>query len=244
MRYGIFGDIHSNLEALEAVLEDMQVQKVTHLVCLGDIVGYNANPSECLEMVRALGCPVVKGNHDEEASDDRSIEHFSELAYTSMKHTRDSLNETQKRYLKGLPLQRSVADFSIVHSSLDGPARWVYVLTAQEAEQSFVYQRSTLCFFGHTHVPNAFILDGAVHECFYRRLNLQPGKKYYVNAGSVGQPRDGDWRASYAIYDPGQSMVELRRVPYDLAKAQQKILQLGLPEEVGERLAERLANAV
>jgi predicted phosphodiesterase len=240
MRYGIFGDIHSNQEALEAVLEDMQAQKVSNLVCLGDIVGYNANPSECLELVRALGCPVVKGNHDEEASEERPIEHFSELAYVSMKHTRDSLNEEQCRYLRGLPMQRNVGDFSIVHSSLDGPARWVYVFSAQEAEQSFVYQRSPLCFFGHTHVPNAFILDGSVHECFYRRLVIQPDKKYYVNCGSVGQPRDGDWRASYAIYDRAQSVVELRRVPYDLARAQEKILKAGLPE----RLAERLANAV
>jgi predicted phosphodiesterase len=240
MRYGIFGDIHSNLEALEAVLEDMQVQRVSNLICLGDIVGYNANPAECLELVRALGCPVVKGNHDEEASEARDIEHFSELAYVSMKHTRDSLSEEQKRYLRTLPMQRNVGDFSIVHSSLDGPARWVYVFSSQEAEQSFVFQRSQLCFFGHTHVPNAFILDGAVHECFYRKLILQKGKKYYVNCGSVGQPRDGDWRAAYAIYDSAQLMIELRRVPYDLARAQEKILKAGLPE----RLAERLANAV
>ena len=88
MKFGIFGDIHSNLEALEAVLEDMQTQKVTHAVCLGDIVGYNANPSECLEIVRALGCPVIKGNHDEEASEDRDIEHFNPLAKASMNYSR------------------------------------------------------------------------------------------------------------------------------------------------------------
>lgn len=240
MRYGIFGDIHSNQEALEAVLEDMQVQKLTQLVCLGDIVGYNANPAECLEMVRSLGCPVVKGNHDEEASEDRDIEHFSELAYVSMKHTRDSLSEDQKRYLRTLPMQRNVGEFAIVHSSLDGPARWIYVFSAQEAEESFVYQRTHLCFFGHTHVPNAFIHDGTTHECFYRKLVLQEGKKYYINTGSVGQPRDGDWRAAYAIYDSTAKTIELRRIPYDLAQAQEKILKAGLPE----RLAERLANAV
>lgn len=240
MRYGIFADIHSNQEALEAVLEDMQAQRVSHMVCLGDIVGYNANPAECLELVRALECPVVKGNHDEEASEDRDIEHFSELAYVSMKHTRESLSDEQKRYLRSLPMQRAVSDFTIVHSSLDGPARWIYVFSAQEAEQSFIYQRTQLCFFGHTHVPNAFILDDSVQECFYRKLTLQPGKKYYVNCGSVGQPRDGDWRASYAIYDPAQSQIELRRVPYNLAKAQEKIIHAGLPD----RLAERLANAV
>ncbi len=241
MRYGIFADIHSNQEALEAVLEDMQNHKVTHTVCLGDIVGYNANPVECLNLVRALGCPIVKGNHDEEASEDRPIEHFSELAYVSMRHSREALSEEDKKFLRSLPMQRNVADFSIVHSSLDGPARWIYVFTSREAEASFVYQRTQMCFFGHTHVPNAFILDGQdVQECFYRRLVLKPGSRYYINTGSVGQPRDGDWRASYAIYEPDSGTVEMRRVPYDLSKAQQKILRAGLPE----RLAERLANAV
>ena len=112
MRFGIFGDIHSNQEALEAVLEDMQKEKVTHAVCLGDIVGYNANPSECLELVRALACPIVKGNHDEEASEDRDIEHFNPLAYQSMMYSRSQLSDEQKKFLRSLPFQKTVGDFT------------------------------------------------------------------------------------------------------------------------------------
>jgi len=240
VKFGIFGDIHSNQEGLEAVLEDMQNQKVTHAVCLGDIVGYNANPSECLELVRLLGCPIVKGNHDEEASEDRDIQHFNPLAYQSMSYSREHLSDEQKKYLRSLPMQKNIGDFTVVHSTLDGPARWHYVFTAEDAEKSFTYQRSQVCFFGHTHVPHLFVHDTRVHEFFYKRVVLQPDKRYFVNVGSVGQPRDGDWRSAYVIYDPEEKVIELRRIPYDLAKAQEKILNVGLPD----RLAERLANAV
>lgn len=240
MRFGIFGDIHSNMEALEAVLEDMQAKQVTHTVCIGDIVGYNANPSECLELVRALGCPIVKGNHDEEASEDRDISHFNELAYTSMQYSRDQLSNEQKKFLRSIPMQRPVSNFTVVHATLDGPARWGYVFSALEAESSFTYQRTQICFFGHTHVPHVFIRDTKVHEFFYRKIDIKPDKRYFVNVGSVGQPRDGDWRSAYAIYDTEENSIELRRIPYDIAKQQQKIVQAGLPE----RLAERLANAV
>ena len=106
MRFGIFGDIHSNLEALEAVLEDMQAQAVTHTVCIGDIVGYNANPRECLEIVRALGCPIVKGNHDEEASEGREVEHFNDMALSAIRFTRAQLTKEQREFLRALPLQR------------------------------------------------------------------------------------------------------------------------------------------
>ncbi|MEM1158195.1 MAG: metallophosphoesterase family protein [Verrucomicrobiota bacterium] len=241
MRFGIFGDIHSNQEALEAVLDDMQAQRVTHTVCIGDIVGYNANPAECLELVRSLGCPVVKGNHDEEASEDRPIDHFNPLAFESMTYSRKQLSEDQKKYLRSLLMQKTIHDFTVVHSSLDGPARWIYVFALTEAQNSFVYQRTQVCFYGHTHVPTAYILeDGGVQECFYKRLVIQENKQYYINVGSVGQPRDGDWRAAYAIYDTEENTVDLRRVPYDINLAQQKIIEAGLPE----RLAERLANAV
>jgi predicted phosphodiesterase len=239
MRFAIFGDIHSNLEALEAVLEDMQGQGVTHTVCIGDIVGYNANPRECLEIVRALGCPVVKGNHDEEASEVRDVEHFNDLALAAIKYTRQQLTKEQREFLRALPLIRPVNSFTVVHSTLDQPHRWGYVFTSLEADASFMYQKTNLCFFGHTHVPHVFIRDTKVHEYLYKKIDLQPDKKYFVNVGSVGQPRDGDWRAAYVIYDNVANTIELRRLPYDLAKAQAKILKANLPS----RLAERLANA-
>jgi predicted phosphodiesterase len=240
MRFGIFSDIHSNLEALEAVLEDMQGQSVTHTVCLGDVVGYNANPRECLEIVRALGCPLVKGNHDEEASEIRDVEHFNDLALASIRHSRQQLTKEQKEYLRALPFMRPVNNFTVVHSTLDQPQRWGYVFSSLEADASFIYQKTQVCFFGHTHVPHVFIRDTKVHEFFYKKIEIQPDKKYFVNVGSVGQPRDGDWRAAYVIFDNEANTIELRRLPYDLAKAQAKIMKVGLPA----RLAERLANAV
>jgi predicted phosphodiesterase len=240
MKYGIFGDIHSNLEALEAVLEDMQEQDVTHTVCIGDIVGYNANPRECLEMVRSLGCPVVKGNHDEEASEVREVEHFNDLALASIQYSRQHLSKDQKQFLRNLPLMRPVNSFTVVHSNLHEPSHWGYVFSVMEAECSFQHQKTNLCFFGHTHVPHVFIRDQKVHEFCYKKIDVQPDKKYFVNVGSVGQPRDNDWRSAYVIYDSAANTIELRRVPYDLAKAQAKIMSVGLPP----RLAERLANAV
>ena len=187
MRFGIFGDIHSNLEALEAVLEDMQAQAVTHTVCIGDIVGYNANPRECLEIVRALGCPIVKGNHDEEASEIRDIEHFNDLALASIKYSREQLTKEQKEFLRALPLMRPVNNFTVVHATLDQPNRWGYVFSCLEAESSFQYQKTSVCFFGHTHVPHVFIRDdvgrapvavaGLAHaadvdEVFFLRLDV------------------------------------------------------------------------
>jgi len=240
VKFGIFGDIHSNLEALEAVLEDMQDQKVTQAVCLGDIVGYNANPSECLELVRGIGCPIIKGNHDEDASEDWPLKDINELALMSMEYSRSQLSDEQKKFLRGLPMYKQIGHFSVVHSTLDNPVHWHYVFTAEDAARSFVHQRTQICFHGHTHVPHLFVKDSAVHEFSFKRVVVQDGKQYFVNVGSVGQPRDGDWRAAYAIYDSVQKVIELRRVPYDLAKAQTKILEAGLPD----RLAERLANAV
>jgi predicted phosphodiesterase len=241
VKYGLFADIHSNLEALEAVLEDMQSQGVAQMVCVGDIVGYNADPEECLHMVRALGGPIVKGNHDEEASEDRDISHFNQLALESMMFCRKKLKDEDKEFLRELPLQITVDNFTVVHATLDVPACWNYVFRIPDAVSSFTYQRSQLCFFGHTHIPQVFIHDGEqVQEFLYRKIQLQDDKRYMINVGSVGQPRDGDWRAAYVIYDNEEKLVELRRIQYDVVKAQQKVMKAGLPP----RLAERLANAV
>jgi predicted phosphodiesterase len=240
MRYGIFGDIHSNLEAFEAVLEDMQSAGVTHTLCIGDIVGYNANPRECLEIVRALGCPVVKGNHDEEACETTDMSHFNDLAQVSMDFSRNQLTKEGKDFLRSLPYHRPIQDFTIVHATLDRPNGWNYIFRTDDAYLSFKHQKTNLCFYGHTHVPRVYILEqDQVSEFSYRKFKLEPDKKYFINVGSVGQPRDGDWRAAYVVYDTEQHSVELRRLPYDLARAQNKILMAGLPP----RLAERLASA-
>jgi predicted phosphodiesterase len=236
-RIAIFSDPHANVEALEAVLEDARQQNCTRFVCLGDVVGYNASPRECIERVRKMGCPIVKGNHDEQASINASSRDFNELAEYAIQWTRDNLTEEDKEWLRSLPLQRQVCDFTIVHATLDRPAQWGYVFNNLDAAASFAYQHTSVCFFGHTHVPMAFIRDENIKRVCVDQLRIESGKKYFINVGSVGQPRDSDWRAAYCIYDVENNVVEQRRIEYDLATAQRKISKAGLPRLLAERLA-------
>jgi predicted phosphodiesterase len=237
MRLAIFGDIHANLEALNAMLADAQAQGVTDYVCLGDIVGYAANPHECVEIVRGLGCPVVKGNHDEQASVTEDLVGFNPLAEEAINWTRKQLTEEDKDWLRNLKMVRQVRDFTIVHATLDTPTKWGYVFNQLDAEASFTYQHTQLCFYGHTHAPRAYVRDGSVRSQALDKLVLEPGKKYFVNVGSVGQPRDGDWHAAYCIYTPAEQRVDLRRIEYDIWSAQDKIVAAGLPQRLADRLA-------
>jgi len=238
MRFAIFSDIHSNLEALEAVLRDAEENRCTDFVCLGDVVGYNANPRECVARIRELDCPVVKGNHDEQASLTDSSRDFNELAEQAINWTREQLDEADKQWLRDLRYQRQVRDFTIVHATLDAPEQWSYASNILDAVASFTYQHTAVCFFGHTHVPMAFIREEkGVRRERIEQLQIDMTKKYFINPGGVGQPRDGDWRAAYAIYDVENNLVEQRRVEYDLELAQKKIIQAGLPRLLAERLA-------
>jgi diadenosine tetraphosphatase ApaH/serine/threonine PP2A family protein phosphatase len=237
MRFAIFSDIHANLEAFEAVLADARDNKCTDFVCLGDVVGYNANPHECVERLREMDCPIVKGNHDEQASLLESSRDFNEMAEAAIQWTRDHLTEEDKEWLRGLKLQRQVRDFSIVHATLDTPEQWGYVFNNLDAAASFTYQHTTVCFFGHTHVPMGFIRDEGVQRQRIDKLQIDTAKKYFINVGSVGQPRDGDWHAAYCIYHIESNIVEQRRVKYDLETAQKKIIDAGLPRLLAERLA-------
>ena len=227
MRFAIFSDIHSNLEALEAVMADARQRRCTHFVCLGDIVGYNANPGECIQLVRELDCPVVKGNHDEQATFPASSERFNELAERAIEWTRERLSDQDREWLGSLPLQRRVHDFTIVHATLDTPGQWGYVFNNLDAVASFTYQRTAVCFFGHTHIQCAFIRDERARRSQQEQIHVEFGKKYFVNAGSVGQPRDGDWRAAYCIYHADENLIEQRRVRYDVERARKKIIAAG-----------------
>jgi len=237
VRFAILSDIHANLEALEAVLADARMQSCTHYVCLGDVVGYNANPSECVKIIQDLECPVVKGNHDEQASMAASTEGFNELAEEAIGWTRDHLSADDKAWLADLRLTRQVRDFTIVHATLDTPGQWGYVFNDLDAIASFTYQHTSLCFFGHTHWPTAFVRDDNVRRIPVGQIVLSPGKKYFINGGSVGQPRDRDWRAAYSILHTDRQVVEQRRIKYDLEMAQRKIREAGLPDRLADRLA-------
>ena len=236
MRYAIIADIHANLEALQVVLEDTKEQKCSHYACVGDVVGYNANPKECLDIIRNMGMPCVKGNHDEYCSSEDPLEGFNPHAAEAVSWTRRQLNEEDRQWLRDFKYLRMVASFSMVHATLDGPQRWGYVFDKLAAAASFTYQNTAVCFFGHTHVPVAFVRDTMVRGGTYSKFKVEPGKKYFVNVGAVGQPRDGNPKAGYVIYDLDDGTIELRRLDYDIGKAQEKIRSAGLPARLAERL--------
>lgn len=235
--YAIISDIHSNWAALEAVLKDASSQGVTNFACLGDVVGYNANPVECLEKIRELGCITVSGNHDHYCSFDDDLTGFHPIAADAVGWTRKQLSAEQQVLLADLRLVERVQNFTIVHSTLDMPEMWGYVFESLEAEASFNYQMTTVCFFGHTHVPLAFVKGKDISGGSYSRLKIDLEKKYFINVGSIGQPRDGDPRSSYAIYNLESQEIELRRIEYDIAATQAKIREAGLPERLAARLA-------
>lgn len=238
MKFAVIADIHANLEALQVVLEDTKQQGCTHYVCLGDVVGYNANPRECLEIVRGMAPPCVKGNHDEYCSMDDKLDGFNPHAAEAVNWTRAQLTADDKQWLRDLKYVRMVQTFTIVHATLDGPTRWGYVFDKLAAAASFPYQNTQVCFFGHTHVPVAFVRDGTViRGGTYSKFRMEAGKKYFVNVGAVGQPRDSNPKAAYVVFDPREGTIELRRLEYDIATAQKKILAAGLPPRLAERLA-------
>ncbi len=237
MKYALIGDIHSNLEALNAVLEDARQHNVTKYACVGDIVGYNANPVECLKIVRDLDAVCVRGNHDHYCALDSNLDGFHPLAADVVDWTRRHLSEDEKNYLRALRYSAPVETFTIVHSTLDTPEAWGYVFDKLEAEANFAYQTTTLCFYGHTHVPLAFEKSDTIRFGLYSKIKVALGKKYFINVGSVGQPRDGDPRAAYVIFDMVNNLIELRRVPYDIQLTQKKILDAGLPPRIAARLA-------
>ncbi len=237
MKYAILGDIHANLEALNAVLADSKKRGVTHYVCLGDVVGYNASPVECLQLVRELNCPIVRGNHDHYCGVDDTLKGFHPIAADVVGWTRKQLSDEQRAFLRNLQYVTRVETFTVVHSTLDAPEMWGYVFDKLEADASFAYQNSTVCFYGHTHVPLAFEKTDRVRVGLYTKIRISLGRKYFINAGSVGQPRDGDPRAAYVTFDMLKKEIELHRVAYDFRVTQKKIADAGLPDRVATRLA-------
>ncbi len=230
MKYAILGDIHANLEALNAVLEDAQEQGVTHYACTGDVVGYNADPKACLQKVRNLKCKTVQGNHDYYAACNESMELFTPMAQKSIRWSRKQLSLLDRKYLRTLPLIVDIESFTIVHSSLSHPQRWNYIFKRKAADANFRNQFNPVCFFGHTHVPLAFVKGSSgIEKGFYETLAIKPGFQYLVNVGSVGQPRDRNPKSAYVIYDLDEQTVTMRRVDYDMDTTQRKIRAAGLP---------------
>ena len=237
--YAVLGDIHANIDALNAVLDDARAQGVTHFVCVGDVVGYNAAPAACIRAVRdELGCPCVRGNHDHYVSDPgTNLADFHPSAAQVVEWTRSQLAADDVQWLHDLPLQKPVMGFMLVHATLDKPDHWGYVFENQQAEANFSYQYTPLCFHGHTHVPIIYSNEpGGVVHYQPRDFTLELGQRLFINVGSVGQPRDGDPRASYVVYDMAARQLRFRRVAYDVQAAMARNRLAGLPEKCASRL--------
>lgn len=240
MRYGIFSDIHSNLEAFDSVIEAYRKESIDSFFCVGDVVGYGANPNECIEKIKALTNIVIAGNHDWACVDLFSTEYFNPLAKEAVFWTKQVLNQENKYFLEKLKLVYNNEDFTLAHGTLENPQEFNYMTDGYRALESFKLLETNVCFVGHSHVAGAFIL-GKDNRLLYSEDNLSKIKmekenKYIVNVGSVGQPRDDNPRAAYAVYDTQKQEVQIKRVPYDVEAARKKIIEAGLPQFLGDRL--------
>ena len=233
----VISDIHGNLEALEAVLEDVSQESVDQIICLGDVVGYGANPNECLERVRTEAVATILGNHDLAACDLGQAENFNEVARSAIEWTAKALTAENRKVLAANPYEFVEGDVRYVHASPDDPPAWHYILTEQEAWNAFEACEEPICFVGHSHVPlRVFLRGGRLEVVEEDVVDVQLDDRALINVGSVGQPRDGDWRASYNLFDPVTRRIVARRVEYDIDEASRKIREAGLPEILATRL--------
>ncbi|MEA4862004.1 MAG: metallophosphoesterase [Victivallaceae bacterium] len=264
MRYAIFSDVHGNIEAFSAALAVSASEGAEKYVCLGDIVGYNASPRECLHRLWELDLvAMVRGNHDDYvALNDDAMPGVNPNARAAVLWTRKQLTEEERNWLGQLPMRSVIpgTPITIVHATLDSPDSWGYVFDDHHAADNFSYQFSQICFCGHSHVPVAFRKkpmsfgddrtierlrewevasrekgDYTIQDAL--PVEVEAGYKYLFNIGSVGQPRNHDPRASFCIYDDIDRVVTRYRVPYDIAGAQARIREAGLPERLASRLS-------
>jgi len=244
MRYLVLTDIHGNLEALDACLADAAAREYDRALVLGDIVGYGPDPNEVVSRVRSLDlAAIVRGNHDKVASGIEAADGFNLVARAAARWTLDTLDAAARDWVARLPAGPCAVDglIEICHGSpFDEDA---YIFDELDAVRALKTATRPLCLFGHTHYPVTFAQVGGrlaglgPSAAGERRLDLDPDSRYLVNPGSVGQPRDGDPRAAYAIVDEAERAVELLRVRYPVEQTQAKIAAAGLPQVLGDRLA-------
>jgi diadenosine tetraphosphatase ApaH/serine/threonine PP2A family protein phosphatase len=237
VRYAILGDIHSNLEALEAALKALRSLRVDQYVQVGDIVGYGADPGPCIQAMRDIHAIVVAGNHDWAVIGKLDTSYFNPYARQAVEWTRSILSEDDKHYLERLPLAACVNDeIEVVHATLDQPELFDYVQTYFDAAQSLDVMQTPVCFTGHSHVPVAFVRTKLIDHSFAPEIALSGVDRSLINVGSVGQPRDDNPLTAFAVYDSTTREYRLYRVPYDARKAASKIRKVGLPHILGDRL--------
>jgi diadenosine tetraphosphatase ApaH/serine/threonine PP2A family protein phosphatase len=243
MRYLIVSDIHANIEALDAVLEAAPPDTWDALIVLGDLVGYGAEPNAVVDRVRALApLAAIRGNHDKAACGLDDGSNFNHIARYAAAWTGETLTPDNREYLRALPSGPVPVDdrVEICHGSPFDEDH--YIFDAQDAQRALESAQRNVCLFGHTHLPVVFAADGRRFRAVVPdeddvTVSLEDGVRYLVNVGSVGQPRDGDPRAAFAIYDSEGPTITLRRVPYPVQIAQRKISRAGLPQSLANRLA-------
>jgi len=241
MRYAILADIHANLAAFTAVLKDIDEKgDIDEIWSLGDIVGYGPDPAECIRLIQERNIVSISGNHDLGVTGQMEMEFFNPAAAQACRWTAEKLNPVDIRYLADLPKTLKKGQFTLVHGSPREPST-EYILTAAIAERNFEYFDTQYCLVGHTHIPEAYKKEeaGAAPVALVPEIGLvMIEHRIIINPGAVGQPRDGDPRASYGIYDSEGQMFRLYRIPYNIRATQDKMVKVGLPIQLVARLEE------
>jgi predicted phosphodiesterase len=242
MKVGIISDIHGNLEALEAVLRDMDQEGCATAYCLGDVVGYGPEPNEVCARLRDLGIATIQGNHDEAVGSDTPLHEarLNLLAYKSLLWTRKVLLPEHRQWLRQLPHRLHVPelDAGLYHASPLHPEQWEYITSRFQAEDVLLKQTERTCFIGHTHQPFVCVLtDGMVQEEKTETITMTAAGRYLINVGSVGQPRNHDPRCSYVLADTKTHTVTFRKIAYPVSLTQKRIREQNLPVQLADRLA-------
>lgn len=237
MRYGLFSDVHGNLPAFTSVIRAFDQEKIDQYVCGGDVVGYGANPQECIRALKDLSAVCIAGNHDWAVLGKIDTTNFNPMARVAVDWTKINIKPEDQNFLEELNLIYKNDDFVLVHGTLQEPGHFHYLLSESEARETFSLMDRAVCFVGHTHMAGVFIeKDDRIQNFQSVNLEVQKDCRYIVNLGSVGQPRDGDWRASYCLLDTETKTISLKRVEYDVTEAQKRIRQAGLPDFLASRL--------
>ena len=238
MRYGVFGDIHGTLHALRAVLNAYESERIDTYICTGDLVGYGAFPRECIELTRATCEHVVAGNHDFAVCGRLTLEFFNSYAKSAVLWTRETLTDEELEYLRTLPLVVRVdAAVTLAHATVYDSHAFDYIQTQYDAHLSLQELDTSCGFVGHSHIPITFALKNKVVSwTMETTIDLDASEKVLVNVGSVGQPRDENPQAAYAIFDTEERNIWIKRVDYDVDGAVAAIAKHGLPDILGERL--------
>ena len=242
MKIGVLGDIHGNLDALEAVVAALRREGVDVWVQVGDIVGYGPQPSECIDLVRELGCVTCMGNHDAAVLGRLDTSYFNNVARTAIHWTAPQLRPSDREFLSSLAFVEQRDVYTVVHGTLHMPEKFGYVLSVVEALESFEHQQTPLCFVGHSHVPAIYLRrcesprDIHVVPHSEAEISYQGFDQLLMNVGIVGQPRDEDPRAAYGLVDTDLQIASIRRVHYDIENVQRKIREVGLPDVLANRL--------